>query len=82
MKKPEKYTNPLLHTKSISYVRELLFEWDSYKGVLVWLRILLCKCKAGGGSDNNFNRDFAVTDPELVRKWFYEAIELGETKTI
>ena len=78
---PEKYSNPLLHTSQFPMCGNC-FRMDSYKGCWFGCEYCFANARAGGGSENNFNRDFAITDPELVRKWFYEAIELGETNNI
>lgn len=80
-KMPEKYSNPLLHTSQFTMCGNC-FRMDSYKGCWFGCEYCFANARAGGGSENNFNRDFAITDPELVRKWFYEAIELGETNNI
>lgn len=77
----EKYSNPLLHTSQFTMCGNC-FRMDSYKGCWFGCAYCFANARAGGGSDNNFNRDFAVTDPEIVRKWFYEALELGDTSNI
>ena len=77
----EKYSNPLLHTSQFTMCGNC-FRMDSYKGCWFGCEYCFANARAGGGNKENFNRDFAVTDPELVRKWFYEAIELGDTSNI
>lgn len=78
---PDKYSNPLLHTSQFPMCGNC-FRMDSYKGCWFGCEYCFANARAGGGNENNFNRDFAITDPELVRKWFYEALELGETNNI
>lgn len=76
MEKIETYSNPLLHTSQFTMCGNS-FRADMYHSCD--FGCAYCFANARGG---NFVRDFQVANVDLIRTWFKQAIENGDTSNI
>lgn len=72
----KKYKNPMMPTSQFPMCGNC-FRLDTYHGCSFGCSY--CFVNARGGF---FHFDYQLTDINLVRKWFHEAIDLGETNNI
>lgn len=72
----EKYKNPLLPSSQFVMCGNC-FRADMYKGCSFGCRYCFANNRGG-----KFERDFQVADVNLIRKWFVEAIDNGDTSNI
>lgn len=74
--RPPKYSNPLLPTSQFVMCGNC-FRADTYKGCSFGCDYCFANNRGG-----KFERDFAITDVGLMRKWFHQAIEENDTSNI
>lgn len=72
----KKYSNPMLPTSQFPMCGNC-FRMDTYHGCSFGCSY--CFVNARGGY---FHFDYQLTDVNLIRKWFHEAIDLGEKNNI
>ena len=72
----KKYSNPLLPTSQFVMCGNC-FRADTYKGCSFGCSYCFANNRGG-----KFERDFAVADVKLIRKWFDEAINKGDVSNI